>query len=410
MQRPENPRARTLAGFVDPRANTLNFVRLILAGSVVFWHAYPLNGHPFPWEGGRQIAGSIGVDGFFAISGFLLAGSWLHKPHIATYAKNRLLRIMPAFWVCLLVVGFGFAPLAALAQGGSVGQVLDGPHSALQYVLRNSALTIQFHDVAGTPADVPLSGVWNGSLWTLRWEALAYVGLAALGLLGILRHRAAVLALLGLLWLATIGLAADVLPQNYWLVNGTRLGLMFVAGMVLHLYGDRITSRWWLAAVCTALLVASPLLPDYRILAGPAVAYLVIWSGGRITDPRLRLTDRDISYGLYIYAFPIQQALVIAGSAALPPLVAAVLAIALTVPLAVASWVLVERPALRLKYRRLWPRAWSRVRLASPQPTSSLPGTVPVRPVAGHTGVGHLPAVVIPGVDVTDPPPPAPPS
>lgn len=85
-------KAQTLAELVDPRANTLNFVRLLLAASVVFWHAYPVNGHPFPWDSLRQIAGSMGVDGFFAISGFLLAGSWLHKPHLLTYAKNRILR------------------------------------------------------------------------------------------------------------------------------------------------------------------------------------------------------------------------------------------------------------------------------------------------------------------------------
>lgn len=348
--------ARTLARLVDPRANTLNFVRLLLAASVVVWHAYPLNGHAFPWPWAAQLAGNAGVDGFFAISGFLLAGSWLHKPHLLTYAANRVLRIIPAFWVCLVVVAAGFAPLALLLEGGDPADAFTGPHSAGAYVLQNLDLSIDVHDVAGTPATVPFDGVWNGSLWTLRWEAFAYVCLAVLGVLGLLRRRLLVLALLVGLWLVGVGLALGVVPDGYWVSTGARLGLMFVAGAVLQLYSDRIPAGRWFAAGAAVLVVVSPVLVDYRILGGPALAYLVIWLGGAIRSPRLRLADRDISYGLYIYAFPVQQLLVILGTAALPPLVTAALALAATVPLAAASWVLVERPALRLKSRLPWSR------------------------------------------------------
>lgn len=343
---------RTIAGLLDPRANALNFVRLVLASSVIFWHAFPLSGRAFPFEPAAQISGSIAVDGFFAISGFLLAGSWLHKPHLLTYAKNRFLRIVPAFWVCLLVVAFIFAPLAALAQDGSTGSVFQGPHAGPLYVLQNAGLSMRFYDVAGSPLGVAREGVWNGSLWTLRWEAFAYVGLALLGLLGLLRRRAVVLVVLVLLWLASVAIAVGVLPAGYWQSTGSRLGLMFVCGMVLSLYGERIpASRRW-AAAAGALLVLSPFLPDYRILGAPALAYLVVWFGGALTHERLRLADRDISYGLYIYAFPVQQGLVLAGAASWPVLVYSLAALVLTVPLAIASWLLVERPALRLKTRR----------------------------------------------------------
>lgn len=348
--------ARTVAALVDPRANTLNFVRLLLAGSVVFWHAYPLNGHEFPWPWAAQLAGSFGVDGFFAISGFLLAGSWLHKPHLLTYAANRVLRIVPAFWVCLVVVALGFAPLALLLQGEDPAGIVTGSPSAGAYLLHNVDLSIDVHDVAGTPATVPFDGVWNGSLWTLRWEAFAYVGLAALGVLGLLRRRAVSLVLLAGLWLVGVGLALGVVPDGYWVSTGARLGLMFVAGMVVQLYADRLPAHPGFAAAAAALVLVSPVLVDYRVLGGPALAYLVIWLGGAIRSPRLRLADRDISYGLYIYAFPVQQTLVLLGADALPPLVSGLLALVATVPVAAASWVLVERPALRLKRRLPWAR------------------------------------------------------
>ncbi len=373
---------RTLAELVDPRANTLNFVRLLLAASVVVWHAYPLHGREFPWPWAAQLAGNAGVDGFFAISGFLLAGSWLHKPHLLTYAANRALRILPAFWVCLVVVAAGFAPLSLLIQGQDPAAVLSGPHSAFAYVLGNADLSIGIHDVAGTPAGVPFDGVWNGSLWTLRWEALAYVGLAVLGLLGVLRRRRLVLALLVGLWLVGVGLALGVVPDGYWVSNGARLGLMFVAGAAVQLYADRLPASRWAAAGAAALVLVSPVLVDYRVLGGPALAYLVIWLGGAVRSPRLRLADRDISYGLYIYAFPVQQTLVLLGTAALPPLVAALLALVATVPLAAASWVLVERPALRLKSRLPWSR-----RPARPgTPVAAAEAEPPAVAVAGGAG------------------------
>lgn len=354
MTTPEPP--ATLADLVNPRTNTLNFVRLLLAASVIVWHAYPLSGNefPVPWLAGHSggFAGGFGVDGFFAISGYLLAGSWLHRPRLLDYLRNRALRIMPAFWVCLIVVGFGFAPLAALAAGGSASDVLTGEHSAGRYVLVNSLLSIEFHDVAGTPAEVALPGVWNGSLWTLRWEAAAYLCLAALGLLGLLRRRIVPLVLLAGLWLVRVGLAGDVIADGYWISNGSRLGFMFLTGSVLHLWADRISVRPWVPVVAAGLVLVSPVLVDYRILGGVALAYLVLWLGGVNTRRALRLQDRDISYGLYIYAFPIHQSLMLAGGDRLPPLLMALVTTALTVPLATASWVLVERPALRLKKRR----------------------------------------------------------
>ncbi|MCV2396357.1 acyltransferase [Actinotalea sp. M2MS4P-6] len=345
-------RPATLATLVDPRANALNSVRLMLAASVLVWHAYRLNGHPWPNAWTESFAGMFGVDGFFAISGFLLAGSWLHNPKLVSYFRNRILRIMPAFWMCLVVVAFGFAPFAMLLDGRPVSDVLVGEHSAVHYVLVNLPLQMQFWDVAGTPAGVPYDGVWNGSLWTLKWEALAYVGLAALGVAGLVRRRMVPLALLVLTWFVIVGQTYGVVPANYWLDNGARLGFMFLAGMVLQLYGDRISASPVLVGVAVVLFAVSPVLPNYEIIAGLPLAYLVIWVGGRLKDPRLRLTDRDISYGLYIYAFPVQQSLVLLGSPGWNPWLAALVALALAVPLAVLSWVLVERPALRLKKRR----------------------------------------------------------
>ncbi len=101
----------------------------------------------------------------------------------------------------------------------------------------------------------------------------------------------------------------------------------------------------WLAVGLTCV---SALLPNYRIVAALPLAYVLIVTGGTAKSPIWRLPN-DISYGLYIYAFPVQQVLAGMGAISLGIGWFALLSLIATVPLALASWLLVEKPSLRLK-------------------------------------------------------------
>ena len=286
----------------------MNVIRLILAVSVILYHSYPVTGKTsFPLPYIQQFAAEWAVDGFFVISGFLLVGSWLNKPKLWPYLRNRALRILPGFWCCLLVTAFVIAPISSWMTHRSVAELFQGPQSSWNYVWHNAFLRITQRGISGTPAGVPFDGVWNGSLWTLFWEAIAYVCLPILGLLGLLKRRSVVLGLLAGTWLLNLGVAYHLLPPNYFLVQGSRLGLMFMCGMALHLYGAQISSRRSAVVAALAILIAAPLLHDYRILGAPALAYLVIWTGASIRRPVLELRNRDISYGMYIYAFTVNS-------------------------------------------------------------------------------------------------------
>jgi peptidoglycan/LPS O-acetylase OafA/YrhL len=107
--------------------------------------------------------------------------------------------------------------------------------------------------------------------------------------------------------------------------------------------------------VSIVIVLASSLLPDCRLIGAIPLAYALIVSGALIHDKYLRLRT-DLSYGVYIYAFPIQQLLVIGGLAGLNPIVFVCLSTAATVPLAALSWFLIEKPAQSLKSRlkRKW--------------------------------------------------------
>ncbi len=104
----------------DPRRNALNAWRLTLATGVILSHAYLFIDRHLP-----AIINVGWVDGFFAISGFLITGSWLNKSKARTYFAARALRIYPAVWVCLIVIAFILAPLTGpVTIGAQIRYVL----------------------------------------------------------------------------------------------------------------------------------------------------------------------------------------------------------------------------------------------------------------------------------------------
>jgi len=334
----------------DSRNNCLNALRLALAAEVILFHSFPVTGR-MPPAATLQLLFAVGVDGFFAISGFLIARSWLANPRLGEYLAARALRILPGFYVCLTVTAFVIAPISVAIQGGSAADLLMST-SPIEYVLKNSAVAHLQFDVGGTPLGVPIDGDWNASLWSLIWELLCYLAVAILGLVGLATRRWTSPVILVL---AAVG--AFLLPPltfpGIWTVPQllARCAMMFAAGAVMYQWRDVIPARWSLVAISVVIVVlACVFLPDYRVVGALPLAYAVVVSGALIKNKRLTLRT-DLSYGLYIYAFPVQQLLVISGLAFLNPVVFFLVATVATLPLAALSWFLVEKRALSLKSR-----------------------------------------------------------
>ncbi|MCA2255029.1 acyltransferase [Mycobacterium intracellulare] len=345
----------TLGQVFNGGNNALNAWRLVLAAEVMLWHCWPVTGR-MPPAATLQLLFSIGVDGFFAISGFLITRSWLDDPHVRDYLTARALRILPGYYACLIVTAFAFAPLSVALQGGSVGELVcsGGP---LEYVLKNSAVAYVHLDVGGTPSGIPHSGLWNGSLWSLVWEVICYLAVAGVGLAGLAHHRWVSPAIL----VVATGLATAMPPMTFpgvWTIPqiAVRSAIMFAAGAVLYQWREVIPARWPLVGVSVVIVLASSMLPDYRTVAALPLAYAIIVSGALLKSSRLRLRT-DLSYGVYIYAFPTQQLLAVCGLARLQPVAFFLVAAAATLPVAAASWFLIEKPSMALK-RRL-KRKWS---------------------------------------------------
>jgi peptidoglycan/LPS O-acetylase OafA/YrhL len=370
-----------LAQVFDPRCNALNLFRLALAAEVMLFHSWPITGL-YPPLAVRQLLFSVGVDGFFAISGFLITGSWLRDPKVRDYLTARVLRILPGLYVCLVITAFVFAPISVAVQGGSPAKLLQSS-APFTYVLKNATLisVLQF-DIAGTPAGIPSAGNWNASLWSLIWEVLCYIAIAVIGVIGLANRRWVSPAILVLAVIAAALLPPLTFPGAWTMPQLlARSAIMFSAGAVMYQWREVIPARWSLVAVSVVVVVtAGVMLPDYRLVAALPLAYAVIVAGSLIRNKRTTLRT-DLSYGVYVYAFPIQQLLAVCGLAHLNPLVFFAVALSATLPLAAMSWFCIEKPAMSLKSRLK--RKW-----AAPTEPDGLTEATEIDPATEHPSSG----------------------
>lgn len=366
LPRRARPRGETLEQAFDPRANSLAVLRLLLATVVAVAHALKLSRGWQPTIGATEV-GALAVDGFFVVSGFLVTMSLLRLGSIRRYLWHRFLRIAPGFYVCLLVTAFVLAPVVSLLRGGTAQQVLTGPGSSVDYLVANAGLLIRQFTIDTWPAAPGQGDVVNGALWTLFYEALCYGLVAGLGVLAVLRRRPwVVLGLVVALQLVITSreLGTELVPQQQL----PRLALVFLLGAAAHLYADRIPVTRGLALASAVVLVASLLLlEDHRAVAALPFAYLMVCAVVRL--PLRQDLSWDLSYGVYIYHWPLTMLLLSAGLGSLStPLVVAA-ALLVSALAAAVSWRLVEAPALRHKSAAWVTGRPSRDRRGAPTPT-----------------------------------------
>lgn len=326
--------------------NALNFVRLALAGMVLLVHSWTLGGYAGAPTLGEIGYGHLAVAGFFAISGYLITASRMRLP-LGRFLWNRAMRILPGFWVCLVFVAFVLAPIVSAVAGWNWS-----PWEALGYVWHNAALVITQDNIGSTPAGVALPGMWNGSLWTLVFEFLAYLCTATLFSLPLARHRPAIVSSTMLaVFLAAqfvtpaLGVTSNSILHAMW------LGTFYSAGSLLWALSSRIVVSPLAIGIALAVFAVAVLTDSIKTLGAIPFAFIVL-ALGAVLPVRLG-TERDISYGVYIYAFPLQQALAALGvQTAMGVEGFAAMSVGVTLPLAWLSWQFVERPAKGFKLSR----------------------------------------------------------
>jgi peptidoglycan/LPS O-acetylase OafA/YrhL len=340
----------TISAAAEGRDNNFTVLRFLAATAVIWFHSFALTlraqEEPLHLVLSRVAdLGVLGVLAFFVISGFLVTRSFDKRDSALRFAWARALRIYPG----LIVATVFTIVVGALCSTVSFPEFMTSSETS-SYLWHTAGGWDVRHDLPGTFKSNPYPHSVNGSLWTLPMELRMYAGCFLAGLLTLLRRR----------WLFNLAFATsvaffawqpDTFPVNPGLWVARQLGLGFSIGAFAWV------NRTWIALSLPAIALAiagAVTLPGWPWLVFtfvPLFAYGVL---GIALHPRLvwHRASRapDYSYGLYIYAFPIQQ-LILTRWPALHPVALFAVAFAPVLIVAALSWHFIERPALRLKSR-----------------------------------------------------------
>ena len=338
-------------GTLDPRDNSLNLIRLFLSWCVLFSHSFYISGNGTGPVWKNDNLGGWAVIGFFVISGYLITGSRARSDG-GKYLINRVARIFPGFVLALVVTAFVYAPIGYYLEFGTIDGFLTTPTTPFNYVFTNLLLEIKHYGIAGTLATAPEAFSWNGSLWTLYYEFYCYIIVGLLLTVPLARRRAWPIISLWVAFVAAWALWEPLL--GYTEGNGNlhfllKLGGYFMGGAVLWVLRTRLPLHAWAAIPALAVaLLAVNYEPDWGgQAAAPLFAYFVLWLGSRMPQPNI-VAVHDISYGVYVHAWPLTVLVYLLGIHEHGvPVYVAVVTVA-TVAAATLSWVLVERPCMRL--------------------------------------------------------------
>jgi peptidoglycan/LPS O-acetylase OafA/YrhL len=244
---------KTLASGLEGKRDNFLLLRFLAATLVIYGHGGALTGgigmsDLFVLLGWGVYSGTIAVDVFFLVSGFMIAGSYLRRQHLVNFLWARILRIFPAYLFCLVLCAY---LLGAIYTTTRLPKYL-GNHALPHYVIQNLKLqTSMVWTLPGVFEGNPKMPVVNGALWTLPGEFRMYLWVALSGLLGVLSRR-----WLCTLLIATLAGLGIVYPEKDMLMIPTvYLGLagMFGLGVFCFVHRQHIPVGWPYAALAALL-------------------------------------------------------------------------------------------------------------------------------------------------------------
>ena len=345
----------TLEQYATGRDNNFNVLRFIAATLVLYTHSYALVFGSASAEPLRAYLGltwgDIAVDVFFVSSGFLIAASFFVRSNLLAFVWARVLRIYPALFAAVLLSVFGVGVFFTTLE---LTEYLLS-RQTYSYLLKNMSLlgAIQY-TLPGVFESLPYKNAVNGSLWTLPFELRMYGCLALIG---------------SLLLFLSVKFKKDILPAafagiailavclniaNYFVPFTGKFFLhlfaMFFVGAAFYLLKAKIVLRFDFFCLAVVLMGVGSVKQEGFMVVYTLLLPYVLFYLAYVPKGVIRQFNRvgDYSYGIYIYAFPVQQSLV-----ALWPKVTVgeliIYSFVITLALAVASWHLLEKKCLALK-------------------------------------------------------------
>ncbi|MCJ9729712.1 acyltransferase [Bradyrhizobium sp. PRIMUS42] len=333
------------------RPSGFDYLRITLAICVVIIHTgttgYGIEGNNLFWETALRGISKMVVPMFFALSGFLVAGSLQRSDTLTMFVGLRIIRIFPALTVEVL--------LSALILGPLFTNLLLLDYFSdplfLKYLL-NVTGHVSFY-LPGVFTDNPEKTV-NSQLWTVPFELYCYIALSGLIMIGLKRRES--LVLFGVVGMAmfSVGYAFYKRSDEWYLLSKATPGLslvtIFLTGVAFHLYREKI--RWstgYGLASAFICYTGFQFLPGIDFFIFAPLAYLTVWIGLMNPSRNWLIEGADYSYGVYLYSFPIQQMVASFGSFYRQWFISFPISLAITTVFAAFSWHLIEKPFLSQK-------------------------------------------------------------
>ncbi|MCE9648850.1 MAG: acyltransferase [Parvibaculum sp.] len=331
------------------RTSGFDVLRISLAVAVLGWHSVVTTyGSSFErevWNGPFRGLVCLILPTFFALSGFLVAGSLFRTKSLLEFAALRGIRIFPALVVEITISALILGSL--LTSFDLATYFSDGKF----WIYLLNVVGWIHYQLPGLFLTNPKPEFVNLSLWTVPYELECYVGLIVLACLSLIRRPKAFLA-----FVIALNLLLPVFDyytgSGFSRINrppGRLLVICFLAGVSFYLLRDRIrlNAGFFVAALIVSLFLVGR--RDTIYLAPFPVAYVTVYFG-LLELPRIPVLMRgDYSYGIYLYAFPMQQTFAFLFPAHLHWWLNIAFALTMSLLCAMFSWAFIEKPILLRK-------------------------------------------------------------
>jgi peptidoglycan/LPS O-acetylase OafA/YrhL len=341
--------------------NNFDFIRFLAASFVIITHAYPLKNLPDGNDLSGQLIGELypfsffGVRIFFLISGYLILQSFDRKKSNLDYMWKRCLRILPGLFVLILLMVFVYGPFFSFY---SAKEYFSNPQT---YQMLWSVVLYRINGFLPGVFNIDKNTELLGSLWTLPYEFSMYIGIMILSFFRILNKKYFNL----ITWICLINICVfyptyfkEILGHSYIpflrlsLWNTIEFSNFFLGGMLLYQFKDMIKYRFTIFLTIIILFSISIYFNNQfivRVIIYSLLPYFIFYLGNIKGWLNRFGKYGDLSYGIYIYGFPVQQMLVFLTKNELSVLELQILSFIVVLPLAFLSWHLVEKRALTFK-------------------------------------------------------------
>jgi len=342
---------RTLEELDRNGVNNFDLIRFCAATLVIFSHAYLVT-NAFAEEPLHKLVGflnfgSAAVFVFFTVSGYLITKSFFKQKNIERFIRARILRIFPALTACSLICALILGPALSSLPVNEYFKSID----IYRFSFGNATMLDMHPYLPGVFVQNHYPAYVNSPLWTLKGEILMYIAVLYVGVIYLYKTGEKNKIKLPLITAVSLYLVALQLTLNYVFKSAALWILFFIVGMLAYAFRSRLVLKRRYLAIAWVLVISAVLsqIPGYKILVCATLAYSVFVIA---YHPNLQMGAfskyGDFSYGLYIYAFPVQQILV-ETNPTMSALTNFFVAYGTVLPIAMLSWHLIEKPALSLK-------------------------------------------------------------